>query len=235
MGLVATAFPIVSALGQSYAQNSALIAQGEANKRTARNYITSMNYTLQNLEQERRDAFEATIDELEKTKLQGNRLIGGVVAAVNEGLMGGGRTANALKRSVKADLNRTLTQTKSNYQKKSNEIDLNKEATLLNTHKQIGSIQEVEKPSLFATLMNIGTAYLGMKSTIESLDGIRQGAGIGGGTNRTPLSGASQRWINEHFTSFDGYKNAMGGSYDFTYINPYMNLYPNYKSFSLLK
>ena len=32
-----------------------------------------MNYAFQNAEQERQDAFEATISELENIKLQGNR------------------------------------------------------------------------------------------------------------------------------------------------------------------
>ena len=172
------AFAITSALTQSYAQNKALEAQGEANVQTARNYVTSMNYSFQNLEQERRDAFEGTISDLEKTKLQGNRQEASVAAAVNEGMVGGGRTANLLKRSASADTNRATASIKENYNKKSNEIDLNKESTLLNTKMQIKSIREVEAPSLLSTLMNLGTNYLQAKGTMESVKAIRDNAGV---------------------------------------------------------
>ena len=53
-----------------YGQNKALEAQGRANAQTAKNLLMSMNYSLQNMEQERADAFDATIDELEKLKEQ---------------------------------------------------------------------------------------------------------------------------------------------------------------------
>ena len=52
-----------------YGQNKALEAQGRANAQTAKNLLMSMNYSLQNMEQERADAFDATIDELEKLKI----------------------------------------------------------------------------------------------------------------------------------------------------------------------
>jgi len=73
-----TTIAIASSIFGVYAQNKALEAQGRANLQTARNMITSMNYSLQNLEQERRDVFEATVQELEKTQLQGRRLTASV-------------------------------------------------------------------------------------------------------------------------------------------------------------
>ena len=169
---------IGSALLGTYSQNQSLIAQGQANVQTAKNLITSMNYSLQNYEQERTDAFKATIAELEKIKLQGNRQVSSVTASVNEGLMGGGRTADMIKRSSQADLNRTVASAKTNYEKKSNEIDLNKEATLLNTKQQLASIKDVKKPSFLSTLLTIGTNYLQAKGTLESIDAIRTKAGV---------------------------------------------------------
>lgn len=176
MGVMGTA--IGSALLGTYSQNQSLIAQGQANVQTARNLITSMNYSLQNYEQERTDAFEATIAELEKIKLQGNRQVTSVSASVNEGLMGGGRTADMIKRSSQADVNRTVAAAKTNYEKKSNEIDLNKEATLLNTRQQLASIKDVQKPSFLSTLLSIGTNYLQAKGTLESIDAIKTKAGV---------------------------------------------------------
>ena len=171
---------VASALSTTYAQNKALQAQGAANVATARNYITSMNYSFQNFEQERRDAYEATIAELERINLQGNRLTSQVDAAVNEGMQGGGRTANLIKRSAQADVNRAVNSAKTNYRLKSNEIDLNKEATALNTRNAIASIQNVSKPSLFTTLLNLGSAYYQARGTLESIDAIRTQAGVDG-------------------------------------------------------
>ena len=116
------AFTLGSSLLGVYSQNKALEAQGRANRETARSMVQSMNYNLQNLEQERRDIFEATVQELERTQMQGRRLSSSVNAAVNEGLSGGGRTASLLMRSCEADTNRAAQSVKDNYQKRSNEI-----------------------------------------------------------------------------------------------------------------
>lgn len=176
MGVMTMA--IGSSLINTYAQNKSLEAQARANAQTAKNIITTMNYSMQNYEQERYDAFEATIAELEKINLQGNRQVTSVEAAVNEGLMGGGRTADMIKRSSQADVNRAVSASKTNYEKKSNEIDLNKEATLLNTRQQLASIQQVQKPSILSTLINLGANYYQAKQTLDSIDLIRTKAGV---------------------------------------------------------
>ena len=173
------AFTLGSSLLGVYSQNKALEAQGRANRETARSMIQSMNYNLQNLEQERRDIFEATVQELERTQMQGRRLSSSVNAAVNEGLSGGGRTASLLMRSSEADTNRAAQSVKDNYHKRSNEIDLNKEAALLNTKAQIRSIREVQKPSFLGTLVSLGTAYLGARQEQEKINLMRAQAGIG--------------------------------------------------------
>ena len=173
------AFTLGSSLFGIYAQNKALEAQGRANVETARSMVTSMNYSIQNLEQQRRDIFEATVEELEKTQLQGRRLTSSVDAAINEGLAGGGRTAALLSRAGDADTYRAMASVKSNYQKRSNEIDLNKEATVLNTRAQIRSIREAEKPSLLGTLVSLGSAYIGARQQDEQIKLLRKMAGVG--------------------------------------------------------
>lgn len=172
------AFTMASTIFGIYSQNKALEAQGRANVATARSMVTSMNYSLQNLEQERRDIFEATVQELERTQLQGRRLTSSVRAAVHEGLQGGGRTADLLIRSGHADTNRAMASVKDNYTKKSNEIDLNKEAALMNTRAQIRSIRDVQKPSLLGTIAQLGTAYLGARQEQERVNLMRKQAGV---------------------------------------------------------
>ena len=176
MGVMTMA--IGSSLINTYAQNKSLEAQARANAQTAKNIITTMNYSMQNYEQERYDAFEATIAELEKINLQGTRQVTSVSAAVNEGMQGGGRTADLIKRSAQADVNRAVSASKTNYEKKSNEIDLNKEAALFNARSQLQGIQQVQKPSILSTLVNLGANYYQAKQTLDSIDLIREKAGV---------------------------------------------------------
>ncbi|WP_196599120.1 hypothetical protein [Pectinatus frisingensis] len=219
-----TTLAIASALSQTLSNNKALEAQSAANQKTYHNIMLSRNYSFQNLEQERQDAFESTIDALTQTKLQGNRQESSVRAAVNEGIVGGGRTANLITRATQADTNRATDSIKTNYQKQSNEIDLNKEAVLLNSKQQVSSIKNVEKPSIFSTLMNIGANYLGAKQSLESIGAIKSSAGLtGGGTlgNRT-TSGASS-----YAMSSVDYDDLFGGTLDYSnkfklsFVNPY--------------
>ena len=170
---------VASMMVQTYSQNRSLIKQGEANRKTAQSYVRSMNYSLQNLERQRQDAFEATVDEMEKVNLQGQRMASGVNNAVNEGMMGGGRTAGLLKRNAQADVTRTINSIQANYTKKRNEIDVNKEATVLDTKNAISSIQDVQKPSLLGTLFNLGAAYVGGLEAAEQIKLIQQKAGVG--------------------------------------------------------
>lgn len=173
---------------QIYHQNKALEAQGRANAATARSMVASMNRSFMNYEQQRRDIFEATVEEVEQTQLQSRRLTSSVAAAVAEGLQGGGRTADLLVRSSEADKNRAVTSVKDNYRRKSNEIDLNKEATLLNTKAQISGIREVHKPSFLGTLMQFGTAYLGARQQQESIDLLRKQNDVDGNRAYVPYA-----------------------------------------------
>lgn len=181
-----TMLAIGSAVMGAYAQNSSLEAQGRAARQTSKNMIMAMNYGLQNLEQERQDAFDATVADLQNIKLNGNRLNAQVDAAVNEGLAGGGRTADLLKRATRAEEARTISQSKDNYRRRSNEIDLNKEATVLNTRMSISSIAKVQKPSFLSSLVNIGTSYLNGLQTAEAIKAMRAKAGIDVSTSKSP-------------------------------------------------
>lgn len=208
MGTFAT---IGSALWGHYAQNRALEAQARANVQTARNMIQSMNYNLQNREMERKDLFEATVQELEKIEFQGRRLSSSVEAAVNEGLGGGGRTATMISRAAEADTERNKIALKSNYKKKSNEIDLGKEAAVLNARQQIGGIQDIKKPSLLNLAATIGTAYY---QGLQQQDALRKIRISGNVPTKQSTFGLSP--IQQYQSTFDL---PFGKSYDTTYKN----------------
>lgn len=203
MGTMA-AIAMASTAMTIYGENKALEAQGRANAQTARNYITSMNFSFQNLEQERADAFDATVADLQKIRLQGNRQVKSVEAAVNEGLAGGGRTADMLKRSARADVNRAVWSSKDNYARKSNEIDLNKESTLRGAKMQISSIQQVEKPSIWNTLLRFGISYVGATQTQDALSAIRGQAGVRGG--QTAMQNTTQQTMLSNMNMYTDYK-----------------------------
>lgn len=226
--------PIASALMQTYSANRQLEQQAQANVQTAKNIILSMNYAFQNAEQERQDAFEATIAELENIKLQGNRQTASVEAAVSEDL-GSGRTADLINRSARADVNRALGSTKANYQKRSNEIDLNKETTLLNAKQQINSIQDVKKPSLLSTLVNIGAAYYQAKGTMEAIDIVKRQAGVKSDTDGSTILTFGSVDTTAYGTPQKAFDTVIGGSkflsdpsvnFSFTNVNPYQYFTP---------
>lgn len=203
MGTMA-AITMASTAMTIYGENKALEAQGRANAQTARNYITSMNFSLQNLEQERADAFDATVADLQKIRLQGNRQVKSVEAAVNEGLAGGGRTADMLKRSARADVNRAVWSSKDNYARKSNEIDLNKESALRGAKMQISNIQQVEKPSIWNTLLRFGISYVGVSQTQDAINAIRGQAGVRGG--QTTMQNTTQHTMLSNMNMYTDYK-----------------------------
>lgn len=227
---------IASPLVQTYEQNKALIEQGKMNVQQARNYITQMNFSFQTLEAERMDAFEQAVSDLEKTKLQGKRLEAQVAAAVNEGLSGGGRTAELLKRSAEADTNRATASIKDNYRKKSNEVDLNKEAALMNAKLSVKSIQNVKAPSLFSTLFNVASSYYNWQRGNDQIKMIQSNANVGG--NRTQARSSSAAYVPQFSTPYKDYTIDWSGMYggnntrfNFTYKNPYLAVQTPYFSY----
>lgn len=189
---------IMSTVMGTYSQNRSLEQQGLAQQATARNMVQSMNYSFANLEQERQSTFEATIEDLTKTRLQALRQQSAVNAAVNEGMIGGGRTADLVKRSVANDTARTAESIKTNYLQKSNEIDLNKESTLLNTKNQIQSMPKLEKPNILSTMVGWAGDYYSIKNTEEERKHRQKMAGIDDKGNASTKRGTRKN-ANKHF------------------------------------
>nr|CAI9750397.1 internal virion protein [Autographiviridae sp.] len=165
-----------------YAKNKENASYLEAQARGA---YKQMNYAFQNYEIERQDAYDAAVNDIVKTRINQMQLNSQVNAAIAEGYAGGGRTANRLMRAAEADTSRTIASIQDNYDRKSNEVDLNKESTLLSTKDYIANLQKQGHISKWQKFNDI--AALGM----------------------TALSG-----YNEYKTQKQDAQNA-GGSFDF--------------------
>lgn len=168
----------VNAFGGAKAKHDQIQDQINANYRTAYGILQSMNYSFQNLEQERQAAFASQVEDMTKVRMNAHQQEGSVRAAVNEELMGGGRTADMINRSVRADESRVASQAQANYQRKMNEIDLNKEATLINAQNQIKSIPDVQTPSYLSTLMDTASDFLQTYNTLQNINSMRLKAGV---------------------------------------------------------
>jgi len=152
--------------------------------------ITNMNHLFQNYEMERQDAFDAAVMDLDKMTRNFSENLSQVEAAVNEGYSGGGRTADMVNRTAHADLGRARASIKDNYERKSNEIDLNKESVLNQTNDYIKGINmsAPKMPSRFANALTIGTmglsAYTQGRNQLEWEQNNQYG---GNATKRNPL------------------------------------------------
>lgn len=160
-----------SYLGQKVQYKQAQ-AQMDAQAKAA---ITQMNYAYQNYEQERTDAFDAAVAEITKTRQNALQLNSAVKAAVNENASG--RTANMIVRSVEGDTARAVGSVKDNYARKSNEIDLNEDATFKSTASYIDNLNASapKMPGRFAnfvgtaaTVLQNYTATMNQKADIEA-------------------------------------------------------------------
>jgi hypothetical protein len=140
------------------AQAQAAQAQGEAMAQQATYAVQSMNREFANYEIERRDAFDSAVQEITKTRLNAMQLNSQVEAAVAEEMAGGGRTADRIVRSAKADEARSVASIQDNYQRKSNEIDLNKETTLLSTKNYIAGLKPPSAPSKLGLFLDVASA-----------------------------------------------------------------------------
>ena len=148
-------------LGQK-AQYKQAQAQIDAQGRAA---ITKMNYAFQDYEQERVDAFDSAVAEITKVRQNAQQLNSSVKAAVAENASG--RTANLIVRNVEGDTARAIGSVKDNYARKSNEIDLNKEATLKSTTDYINNLNASapKMPSRFANFMTSAVSVIGNTTT----------------------------------------------------------------------
>lgn len=159
------------------ANSKAQAAQAEA---LATGSYRQMNYAFQNYEIERQDAFDAAVNEITKTRINQMQLNSQVKAAVAEGYMGGGRTANRILRATEADTSRTVASIQDNYARKSNEIDLNKNATLLSTNDYLASVKEQYKPNKWGDILDL------MATGLSAYDKYR--------TERTATEAAGGTW-----------------------------------------
>lgn len=157
--------------------------QIEANKKRAKGYMQSMNYSFQNAEIQRQSLFASAVDDLTKTRMQAQRQVSAVANAVNEDNMGGGRTADMVVRSTQNDTARALRSIIENYRVKSNEIDLNKEATLISTKNAIDSIPSVQRKSTMSYILDATNAYMSYKGAVSGTNTSGRDSNLTGGTN----------------------------------------------------
>lgn len=152
---------VVGSVMSYNAQASAAKQQAEAMKQQADVAVQSMNREFMNYEIERRDAFDAAVNEITKTRLNAMQLNSSVEAAVSEEMAGGGRTADRIIRSVHADEARSVASIQDNYQRKSGEIDLNKETALLSTKNYIAGLKPPSAPSKAGMFLDITSNVVG--------------------------------------------------------------------------
>ena len=177
---------------QAEAQADQIIAQ-------AKQAIKTMNYSLGNFENERRNAFEASVNQLTAIRLQARGLEASVENTTGE--YQSGRTAKLLVRSTKADSLRTTNQVKDNFIRKSDEIDQNKERVSLSTMEYLSKLETPRIPTLLGgilsqagQIMQSYNAYKNMavdKATKVGMDGV-------GGTSGSLIASAVSRWTPDY-------------------------------------
>lgn len=204
-------FPAIASVGlQAFGsymgqKATASAAQAQMNAQ-AQAAITEMNYAFQNYEQERTDAFDAAVSELEKLQHNSMQLNSGVEVAINENQAG--RTAVLLMRNTEGDAARASASIKDNYERKSNEIDLNKEAVLKSTKNTINNINmsAPKMPSGFQNFLSVAGSALGtytavqnQKATLAS-QGLKQDFWTGGAQKSAVASAvdnAKNTWVGD--------------------------------------
>lgn len=150
--------------------------------------ITEMNWNIMDLEQQRTDAFDNAIAEISNTRLNSMQLNSGVKAAVNETM--NGRTANLIVRSAEGDTARAVSSIQDNYQRKSNEVDLNRERQVRNTHQYLENLNTSapKMPSRFTNLLYSTATGLGNYTTAKNLSNQQK---IIGGSPKTKKATSS--------------------------------------------
>lgn len=179
----------MSSRRQAEAQADQIIAQ-------AKGAIKTMNYSLSNFENERRNAFEASVNQLTAIRLQARGLEASVENTTGE--YQSGKTAKLLVRSVKADGLRTATQVKDNYIRKSDEIDQNKERAFLSTREYLSHLETPRIPTLLGGILSQAgqlvqsyNAYKNMANDRNTKLGFGQGVG---GTSGSHVDSTVSRW-----------------------------------------
>lgn len=178
---------------QAEAQADQIIAQ-------AKQAIKTMNYSLGNFENERRNAFEASVNQLTAIRLQARGLEASVENTTGE--YQNGKTAKLLVRSVKADGLRTANQVKDNFIRKSDEIDQNKERVSLSTMEYLSKLETPRIPTLLGGILSqagqIMQSYNAYKNmNMDRLAKIGLGQGVGG-TSGSLIASTVSRWTPDY-------------------------------------
>jgi len=189
-------------------------AQQDALEKYATAARTKANYTFANYENMRTQYTMQNVEALTNARLQAHRQEASVSTAVNEEMIGGGRTAQALKNVAYSDEGRKATSIMENYQNQMNTIDLAKESALISEKNTLTNIPSINNTGLLGLAANAVTAYYGDKAQTEATNLMRQKAGIGLGDNTDPLTNlfTSSGYLGTNF--YDYYKNLNN---DYTY------------------
>lgn len=165
----------MSQRGMASSAQAAMNAQAKA-------AITEMNWNIQDLEQQRVDAFDTAVAEISNVRLNSMQLNSGVKAAVNETMSG--RTANLIVRGTEGDTARAVSSIQDNYDRKSNEIDLNRERQVVSTHQYLENLNASapKMPSRFANFMNSAATAVGNYTMAQNISNQQK---ILGGTKGT--------------------------------------------------
>ena len=178
------------------------IAEGKAMQAQAYNAIRTMNYAFQNLEHERRDAFDIAVANIEKMQATGRTVQGAVDASISEEYGDGGNTGRLLSRSTHGETLRAITGEQDNYRRHSDEIDLNKEQQLLTTKQFTENLHPPKLPSKLGLGLDLLGTFLGARGASQAGDAFKQIAGVINGYN----SGLSTQSLPMTFTNFGGGK-----------------------------
>lgn len=173
---------------QAEAQADQIIAQ-------AKQAIKTMNYSLGNFENERRNAFEASVNQLTAIRLQARGLEASVENTTGE--YQSGKTAKLLVRSVKADGLRTATQVKDNYIRKSDEIDQNKERVSLSTMEYLSKLETPRIPTLLGGILSQAGQIMQSYNAYKNMTtdrAVKLGMDGVGGTSGSLIASTVSRW-----------------------------------------
>lgn len=170
--------------GSYLGQKSSARAAQEMMNAQAKAAIREMNYNISNLEQERIDAFDHAVADISNVRLNSLQLNSGVKAAVNETMSG--RTANLIVRAAEGDTARAVASIQDNYDRKSNEVDLNRERAVLSTEAYLKNLN-ASAPKMPSRLSNF-VSFAG--NAINAWAGAR----TGGNAKSTASNASNSQW-----------------------------------------
>ena len=155
-------------VGNYMGQRSSAAAAQASMDAQASAAIRELNYSWQNYEAERTDAFDAAVQEIENTRINALGLNSAVKGAVIENMSG--NTANLLIRNAEGDTARAVASIQDNYGRKSNEIDLNKDYKRISTQDYLKNLNASapKSPSRFANF--VSTAASGLSWYTKAMD-----------------------------------------------------------------